>query len=56
LLTRTPREQYQSSKGDEPLRKRIGQNGRESVKQRFLLTRYLERYLDLFGSFERFSG
>ena len=37
---------------DKKLRKRLGENGRETVKKRFLLTRYLEQYLDLFSSFE----
>jgi len=34
------------------LRQRLGQNARETVRQQFLLTRYLEQYLDLFNSFE----
>jgi trehalose synthase len=34
------------------LRRQMGQKARETVKQRFLLTRYLEQYLDLFNSFE----
>jgi trehalose synthase len=34
------------------LRARMGQQARETVRQRFLLTRYLEQYLDLFGAFE----
>jgi trehalose synthase len=37
---------------DETLRRRMGERARESVRKRFLLTRYLEQYLDLFGSFE----
>jgi trehalose synthase len=37
---------------DEKLRRRLGENARESVRRRFLLTRYLEQYLDLFSSFE----
>jgi len=37
---------------DEGLRRRLGQNARETVRKKFLLTRYLEQYLDLFGSFE----
>jgi len=37
---------------DEKLRKQIGERARESVKERFLLTRLLEQYLDLFTSFE----
>lgn len=34
------------------LRQRFGEKARESVKEQFLLTRLLEQYLDLFGSFE----
>ncbi|HEY51364.1 MAG TPA: glycosyltransferase [Dehalococcoidia bacterium] len=30
----------------------MGQQARETVRERFLLTRYLEQYLDLFNSFE----
>jgi trehalose synthase len=37
---------------DKKLRKRFGEKGREAVKRRFLMTRYLEQYLDLFSSFE----
>jgi trehalose synthase len=37
---------------DEKLRRKMGERARESVRQRFLLTRLLEQYLDLFGSFE----
>jgi trehalose synthase len=37
---------------DEDLRKRLGQKAIETVRQRFLLTRLLEQYLDLFNSFE----
>jgi len=37
---------------DKKLRKRMGEMGRETVKKRFLMTRYLEQYLDLFSSFE----
>ncbi|NIR52789.1 glycosyltransferase [candidate division KSB1 bacterium] len=37
---------------DDDLRSRMGQNARETVKQNFLMTRYLEQYLDLFNSFE----
>lgn len=37
---------------DEGLRKRLGERARQTVQQRFLLTRYLEQYLDLFNSFE----
>jgi trehalose synthase len=34
------------------LRKRLGKNAKEKVRRHFLLTRYLEQYLDLFNSFE----
>ncbi len=34
------------------LREQMGQKARETVKRHFLLTRYLEQYLDLFNSFE----
>ncbi len=37
---------------DEGLRARIGEAARESVRKRFLMTRLLEQYLDLFNSFE----
>jgi trehalose synthase len=37
---------------DPELRARMGERARESVRERFLLTRYLEQYLDLFGAFE----
>ncbi|MFQ5842228.1 MAG: glycosyltransferase [Thermodesulfobacteriota bacterium] len=37
---------------DESLRERLGKNARETVRKRFLLTRYLEQYLDLFNSIE----
>src|SRR5918996_1689594 len=37
---------------DEKLRRQMGNRARETVKQRFLLTRLLEQYLDLFNSFE----
>lgn len=30
----------------------IGEAGRETVREKFLLTRYLEQYLDLFGAFQ----
>lgn len=30
----------------------MGKKARESVRDNFLLTRYMEQYLDLFGSFE----
>lgn len=37
---------------DPDLRRRLGRAARETVRRRFLLTRYLEQYLDLFASFE----
>jgi trehalose synthase len=37
---------------DQDLRRRHGQKARDTVKERFLLTRYLEQYIDLFNSFE----
>jgi trehalose synthase len=37
---------------DEKLRRQMGNRARETVKERFLLTRLLEQYLDLFSSFE----
>ncbi len=38
--------------GDGELRERMGREAKETVKEKFLLTGYLERYLDLFNSFE----
>jgi len=37
---------------DEQLQERLGQKAKENVRKNFLLTRYLEQYLDLFNSFE----
>lgn len=37
---------------DEALRTEMGKRARETVRQKFLMTRYLEQYLDLFNSFE----
>lgn len=37
---------------DGPLRKAMGEKARETVKKKFLLTRYLEQYFDLFNAFE----
>jgi trehalose synthase len=37
---------------DENLRRQLGQRARETVKEKFLLTRYMEQYFDLFDSFE----
>ena len=36
----------------EKLRRRLGRKARETVTKLFLLTHYMERYLDLFNSFE----
>src|ERR671919_359918 len=38
---------------DEKLREEMGREARESVREKFLLTRYLEEYLDLFGKFDK---
>jgi len=37
---------------DPKLRARMGKNAKETVRKRFLMTRYLEQYLNLFNSFE----
>jgi len=37
---------------DRQLREEMGRNARETVRHQFLMTRYLEQYLDLFNSFE----
>lgn len=37
---------------DEAMRVRMGERARETVRRNFLLTRYLEQYLDLFDAFE----
>jgi len=37
---------------DEKLRREMGEKGRKAVQEKFLMTRYLEQYLDLFGSFK----
>jgi trehalose synthase len=37
---------------DKKLRKSMGEKARETVRKKFLLTRYLEQYLDLFNSFQ----
>jgi trehalose synthase len=37
---------------DKKLREQMGKKAKESVRRKFLLTRYLEQYLDLFNSFE----
>src|SRR5205809_1297697 len=38
---------------DEKLRQEMGRRARETVREKFLLTRYVEEYLDLFGSFDK---
>ncbi len=38
---------------DEKLREAIGQKARETVREKFLLTRYVEQYLDLFAAFDK---
>ncbi len=37
---------------DAKLRKKLGENARETVRRRFLLTRLMEEWLDLIGAFE----
>lgn len=37
---------------DEALRREMGQKARETVRKRFLMSRYVEQYLDLYNSFE----
>jgi len=37
---------------DAKLREQMGQRARETVRRKFLLTRYLEQHLDLYNSFE----
>src|SRR5438094_2713808 len=37
---------------DEPLRHKLGKRARETVRERYLLVRLLEQYLDLFDAFE----
>ena len=37
---------------DPKLRRAMGERAKESVRSRFLMTDSIERYLDLFGSFE----
>lgn len=44
---------------DRKLRDQMGRCAEETVREKFLMSRYLEQYLDLFGSFEacfRFKG
>jgi hypothetical protein len=37
---------------DRELARELGSKGRETVRDKFLITRLLEQYLDLFNSFE----
>jgi trehalose synthase len=37
---------------DKRLRHSLGEKAKQTVTSRFLLTRYMEQYLDLFNSFE----
>jgi trehalose synthase len=37
---------------DRTLRRTLGERAKEDVRSRFLMTSSVERYLDLFGSFE----
>ena len=38
---------------DEKLREEMGRKARETVRKKFLLTRYAEEYLDLFDAFDK---
>src|SRR5437879_1006190 len=38
---------------DQQLRKKIGEKARETVREKFLLIRYVEQYLDLFAAFDK---
>jgi trehalose synthase len=38
---------------DEKLRDEMGCKARETVREKFLLTRCVEEYLDLFGGFDK---
>ncbi len=40
---------------DEKLRDEMGCKARETVRQKFLVTRYVEQYLDLFGALDKSS-
>ena len=40
---------------DKKLCEQMGRKARESVREKFLLTRYVEQYLDLFAEFETSS-
>jgi trehalose synthase len=37
---------------DKKLRERMGKKARETVERKYLLTRHLENYIDLFNAFE----
>jgi hypothetical protein len=39
---------------DEKLREEMGRKARETVREKFLLTRHVEEYLDLFGTITTF--
>jgi trehalose synthase len=41
---------------DEKLGEEMGRRARETVREKFLLTRYAEEYLDLFGTFDKNLG
>ena len=38
---------------DQKLRERMGKKAHETVREKFLLIRYVEQYLDLFGAFDK---
>src|SRR2546428_3790294 len=38
---------------DEKLRDEFGKKGRETIREKFLLSRYVEQYLDLFSEFDK---
>jgi len=38
---------------DKKLRDEMGERGRDIVREKFLLPRYVEQYLDLFGEFRK---
>jgi glycosyltransferase involved in cell wall biosynthesis len=40
----------------EKLREEMGQKARETVREKFLLTRYVEQYLDFFSVFDKNSS